>query len=637
MNGLIEWFAKNGVAANLLAIFIAIVGVMTIGTLRQEVFPEFSSDIISVSVVYPGAAPEEVEEGVSQKIEEAIYGLTDVKKITSSSQENAGLVMVELNPGTDAARALDEIKTRIDAIDTFPEEAEKPLIEEIIMRKQVINVAVSGEATEKTLRHYASKVRDQLMALDGITQVELANVRDMEISIEISEDTLRRYGITFDEVAMAIRKSSVDLPGGSIKVKDSGEVLLRTKGQAKEVLDFEQIVLRTLPDGTRLRLGQVANLIDGFEENDRESYFDGERCALVKVFRVGDENAIEISDIVKQYITESAHLFPEGIALETWQDDSFYLAGRRDLMIRNGVTGFCLVFMVLALFLRFRLAFWVSLGIPISFLGTFWLMPGLDVSISMISLFAFIVVLGIVVDDAILIGENIHAHHERGTPGLKGSVAGAIEMAKPVTFAVATSIAAFAPLIFVEGNTGKIMKFIPLIVIPTLFFSLIESLFILPKNISHLRRVDNHEDGGLSRCLAPVPKPVRHKDGSIRPSNLQTQPALVSRVALPDHGHRHSHVHDHNGTRRRWACAVHVFPTGRGRQRGRRCHHAAWYDYGRNQAGREEAGTGCHRGARRTRCQKREHCRYNPPHARVNGWSAVHDGSSRSGGSASSI
>ena len=495
MNSLIEWFAKNGVAANLLAIFIAIVGVMTIGTLRQEVFPEFSSDMIYVRVVYPGAAPEEVEEGISQKVEEAIHGLTDVKKVTSTSQENAGSVMVELNPGTDAARALDEIKTRIDAIDTFPEEAEKPLIEEIIMRKQVINVAVSGEATEKTLRHYASKVRDQLMALDGITQVELANVRDMEISIETSEDTLRRYGMTFDEVAMAIHKSSVDLPGGSIKVKDSGEVLLRTKGQAKEVLDFEQIVLRTLPDGTRLRLGQVATLIDGFEENDRESYFDGERCALVKVFRVGDENAIEISDIVKQYITESAHLFPEGIALETWQDDSFYLAGRRDLMIRNGVTGFCLVFMVLALFLRFRLAFWVSLGIPISFLGTFWLMPGLDVSISMISLFAFIVVLGIVVDDAILIGENIHAHHERGTPGLKGSVAGAIEMAKPVTFAVATSIAAFAPLIFVAGNTGKIMKFIPLIVIPTLFFSLIESLFILPKHLSNLRRVDNIEDG----------------------------------------------------------------------------------------------------------------------------------------------
>ncbi|MBO61003.1 MAG: acriflavin resistance protein, partial [Verrucomicrobiales bacterium] len=495
MNSLIEWFAKNGVAANLLAIFIAIVGVMTIGTLRQEVFPEFSSDMIYVRVVYPGAAPEEVEEGISQKIEEAIHGLTDVKKVTSTSQENSSTVMVELNPGTDAARALDEIKTRVDAIDTFPEESEKPLIEEIIMRKQVINVAVSGEANEKTLRHYASEVRDQLMALDGITQVELANVREMEFSIEISEDTLRRYGMTFDEVAMAIRKSSVDLPGGSIKVEDSGEVLLRTKGQAKEVLDFEQIVLRTLPDGTRLRLGQVATIIDGFEENDRESFFDGERCALVKVFRVGDENAIKISEIVQQYIRDSAHLFPEGIELETWQDDSFYLAGRRDLMIRNGVTGFCLVFMVLALFLRFRLAFWVSLGIPISFLGTFWLMPALDVSISMISLFAFIVVLGIVVDDAILIGENIHAHHERGTPGIKGSIAGAIEMAKPVTFAVATSIAAFAPLIFVTGNTGKIMKFIPLIVIPTLFFSLIESLFILPRHLSNLRRVDNIEEG----------------------------------------------------------------------------------------------------------------------------------------------
>ena len=495
MNSLIEWFAKNGVAANLLAIFIAVVGFVTIGTLRQEVFPEFSSDIIYVRVAYPGAAPEEIEEGISQKIEEAVYGLTDVKKVTSTSRENSSSLMIELNPGTDAARALDEIKTRIDAIDTFPEESEKPVIEEIIMRKQVINVAISGNASEATLRHYASDVRDRLMALEEITQVELANVRELEISIEVSENTLRQYGMSFDELAMAIRKSSVDLPGGSIKVNRGGEVLLRTKGQAKEVEDFEKIILRTLPDGTQLRLGQVANIIDGFEENDRESYFNGVPCALVKVFRVGDENAIEISEIVQQFTQNTAHLFPEGINLTTWQDDSVYLAGRRDLMIRNGLTGFCLVFIVLALFLRFRLAFWVSLGIPISFLGTFWLMPTLDVSISMISLFAFIVVLGIVVDDAILIGENIHAHHEQGTPGLKGAIAGAIEMAKPVTFAVATSIAAFAPLIFVSGNTGKIMKYIPLIVIPTLFFSLIESLFILPKHLSHLKKVEDIEGG----------------------------------------------------------------------------------------------------------------------------------------------
>ena len=440
MNSLIEWFAKNGVAANLLAIFIAVVGFVTIGTLRQEVFPEFSSDIIYVQVAYPGAAPEEIEEGISQKIEEAVYGLTDVKKVTSTSRENSSSLMIELNPGTDAARALDEIKTRIFAIDSFPVESEKPVIEVIILRKQVIIVAISGNASEATLRHYASDVRDRLMALEGITQVELANVRELEISIEVSENTLRQYGMSFDELAMAIRKSSVDLPGGSIKVNRGGEVLLRTKGQAKEVEDFEKIILRTLPDGTQLRLGQVANIIDGFEENDRESYFNGVPCALVKVFRVGDENAIEISEIVQQFTQNTAHLFPEGINLTTWQDDSVYLAGRRDLMIRNGLTGFCLVFMVLALFLRFRLAFWVSLGIPISFLGTFWLMPTLDVSISMISLFAFIVVLGIVVDDAILIGENIHAHHEQGTPGLKGAIAGAIEMAKPVTFAIATSI-----------------------------------------------------------------------------------------------------------------------------------------------------------------------------------------------------
>ncbi len=498
MNSLIEWFAKNGVAANLLAMFIVVVGFLSIGTLRQEVFPEFSSDMIHIAVPYPGAAPEEVEEGVCQKIEEAVYGLTDVRRVNSISSENAAAIMVELMPGSDASRALDEIKARIDAIDTFPGEAEKPVIEEIIMRKQVINVAVSGEAgnvSEATLRHYASQVRDELMALSGITQVELANVRDLEVSIEISEDTLRQYGLTFNEVARAVRSSSIDLPGGSIKADRGGEILLRTKGQAKRVVDFEQIVLRTRPDGTRLRLGQVATIHDGFEDNDRESYFDSKPCALVKVFRVGEENAIAISEIVHEHVAGSRHRYPEGIELTTWQDDSTYLRGRRDLMIRNGLTGFCLVFLVLALFLRFRLAFWVSLGIPISFLGTFWLMPALDVSISMISLFAFIVVLGIVVDDAILIGENIHAHHEQGTPGLKGAIAGATEMAKPVFFAVATSIAAFAPLIFTAGNTGKIMKFIPLIVIPTLFFSLIESLFILPKHLSNLRRVDNIEQG----------------------------------------------------------------------------------------------------------------------------------------------
>ena len=498
MNSLIEWFARNGVAANLLAMFIVVVGFMSIGTLRQEVFPEFSSDMIYIAVPYPGAAPDEVEEGVCQKIEEAVYGLTNVKQVTSTSAENAATIMVELTPGADASRALDEIKARVDAIDTFPEEAEKPVIEEIIMRKQVINVAVSGETaavSEMTLRHYASQVRDELMAIPGITQVELANVRDLEVSIEVSEDALKEYGMTFDEVSLAVRSTSIDLPGGSIKAERSGEILLRAKGQAKRMVDFEQIVLRTRPDGTRLRLGQVATIIDGFEENDRESYFDGKPCALVKIFRVGEENAIAISEIVQDYIVEAEYRYPKGISLTTWQDDSSYLRGRRDLMIRNGLTGFFLVFLVLALFLRFRLAFWVSLGIPISFLGTFWLMPSLDVSISMISLFAFIVVLGIVVDDAILIGENIHAHHERGTPGLKGAIAGAIEMAKPVTFAVATSIAAFAPLIFTAGNTGKIMKYIPLIVIPTLFFSLIECLFILPKHLSNLRKVENIDEG----------------------------------------------------------------------------------------------------------------------------------------------
>ena len=484
MNGIVQWFVRNGVAANLLVIFIMLAGLMSIGSIKREVFPEVDSGMISVDVEYLGAAPEEVEEGVCIRIEEAIQGLEGIKQIISTAREGSGSVMVKLLPNADASKALDEIKTRVDAIDTFPEEAEKPVIQEIMIRKQVINIAIAGPLDEASMKKFGEQVRDELVSLPDITQVELGNVRPYEVSIEVSEQSMRKYGLTFDEVASAVRRSSLDLPGGAVKT-EGGEILLRTKGQAYEGEEFGNILLRTRSDGTQLYLRDVARVVDGFAETDREGRFDGMRSVLIQVFRVGDQNALDVSETVYRFVDKVKERLPEGMLISTWQDDSSYLRSRQQLLAKNGLYGLLLVFLTLALFLRLNLALWVSFGLAVSFLGTLWVMPWLDVSINLLSLFAFILVLGIVVDDAIIVSENIHAHQEREEDKTSAAIRGAQEVSKPVIFAVLTTVAAFLPLLMVPGSTGKIMKVIPAVVIPTLLFSLIESLLVLPNHLSH--------------------------------------------------------------------------------------------------------------------------------------------------------
>jgi len=496
MNWLINWFARNGVAANLLALVIMVAGLMTSFTVRKEIFPEFDSDLITVSVVYPGAAPEECEEGICVKIEEAIQGLEGIKKITSTAAEGAGAVTIELLPGTDQRKALDDIKARVDAIDTFPLDAEKPVIREVTMRKQVINVAVSGPADEATLKHLGERVRDEIAALPGISEVVLANSRPYEISIEVSETALRAHGLTFDEVAQAVRRSSLDVPGGALRTR-GGEILLRTKGQKYRGRDFEQLVLRTRADGTRLLLGDVARVVDGFTETDQSARFDGQPMVLVQVFRVGEEDAIAIADTVKAYVERAQQDMPQGIQLTVWQDDSRYLRSRIELLLRNARTSLILVVITLALFIRLRLALWITFGIFFSFLGALWILPGLGITINLLSLFAFVLVLGIVVDDAIVVGENIYTHQSRSREGLESAIRGAQEVMVPVFFGVLTTVAAFAPLTTVPGNTGKVMKVIPMIVIPVLLFSLLESYLILPAHLRHIHAKDFEEVHGL--------------------------------------------------------------------------------------------------------------------------------------------
>jgi multidrug efflux pump subunit AcrB len=496
VRGALRWFASHGVAANLLMVLILVGGALTALTIEQEVFPEVEPDLITVSVEYLGATPEEVEEGVCIKVEEAVQGLEGIERITSRAVRNLGTVSIEVKDDADIREVLDDVKAAVDAIDSFPEEAESPIVRELEMVRQVLSVAVSGPVDEATLRRLGERVRDELIARPGISRVVLAAARPYEISIEVSEQQLRRYGLTMDEVTAAVRASSLDLSGGSVKT-DGGEILLRTKSQAYRQRDFEELVLRTGADGSRLLLGDVATIVDGFEDTGQAARFDGLPTVLVKVFRVGDERALDIAADVYAWVDEAQPRMPTGVELTIWQDDARVLQSRLDLLVRNGRAGLLLVFLTLALFLRLSLALWVAVGIPVCFLGAIWVMPALDVSINMISLFGFLMALGIVVDDAIVVGENVHRQHEAGRRGLDAALTGVEQVAVPVVFAVLTTVAAFSPLIGMPGTIGAFIQQLPLIVVPTLLFSLVESLFILPAHLRHLRSPGEGRRTGL--------------------------------------------------------------------------------------------------------------------------------------------
>ena len=486
MKSLIDWFANNGVVANLLMIIIIALGLMAVTGVNQEVFPEFEAQLISVAVPYRGAAPEEVEEAVCVRIEEAIQGLEGVKRMVSTAAEGAGSVLIEVETGYDIRELLDDVKARVDAISTFPVETEKPVVQELLPRLQVINVSLYGDTDELTLKRLGEQVRDELTALAEISQADLKSVRPYEISIEVSEDALRRHGLTFDEVARAVSRSSLDMPGGSIKA-ESGEILLRTKGQAYSGEEYEDLTLLTRADGSRLRLADVASVVDGFEETDQQSRFDGQSTVMIQVYRVGEEDTPDVAAAVHRYVEEVRPNLPQGISIATWQDSSVMLGERTNLLLRNGRNGLILVFIILALFLRMRLAIWVAIGIPVAFLGAFATMPYTGITINMMTLFAFILVLGIVVDDAIIVAERIHYWQDECCEGLKGAILGTQEVAIPVIFGVLTTMVAFSPFMMVPGLIGNFTRAIPLIVIPVLAFSLIESQLVLPYHLGHHR------------------------------------------------------------------------------------------------------------------------------------------------------
>uniref|UniRef100_Q0HRN7 Acriflavin resistance protein n=1 Tax=Shewanella sp. (strain MR-7) TaxID=60481 RepID=Q0HRN7_SHESR len=486
--GILAWFARNSVAANLLMWALLIGGLFSTVLINKEVFPSFNLNLLSITVAYPGAAPQEIEEGINIKIEEAIQDINGIKKVTSVASEGVGSITVEVEDDYDVQTVLDEAKLRLDAISTFPVNIEKPQIYKIEPENNVIWVSVYGDMSLHDMKELAKSVRDDLTQLPAVTRAKVTGVRDYEIGIEVSEDKLREYGLTFSQVALAVQNSSIDLPGGSIRAED-GDILLRTKGQAYTGDDFANIVVTTRADGSRVMLPQVATIKDDFEERLEYTRFNGKPAAIIEVTSVNDQNALDIAQQVKDYVEKRRATLPANAKLDTWGDLTHYLKGRLNMMMSNMFYGALLVFVILALFLDLKLAFWVMMGLPVCFLGTMLIMPlePFSMTINMLTLFAFILVLGIVVDDAIVIGESAYSEVERHGHSIDNVIRGAQKVAMPATFGVLTTIAAFIPMLMVSGPMGIIWKSIGMVVIMCLAFSLVESKFILPAHLAHMK------------------------------------------------------------------------------------------------------------------------------------------------------
>ncbi len=523
MHTAIRWFAHNPVAANLLMVVLIITGLFGALVTNQEEFPNIDVKAINVRVPYLGAAPVEVEKSVCVRVEEAIEGVEGIEKLRSTATEGMCNVTAELFNDADEVVALNEIKSLVDGINSFPVETEKPIVSKLALTRRVVQVAVSGHTDERTLKELASQIRDDIAALDGISQVGVAYIRPYEISIEVSELELRRYGLTLEQISQAVRSSSLDMPGGTIKTRN-GEILIRTTGQAYWGQEFEDVIVLTRSDGTRVALRDIADIRDTFEEGDLLAEFNGARGVVVNVSQVGTEDLIQIADKVRVLVEDYRSKIPPGISLDTWIDTSHELQERMSVLTQNAGGGLMLVLVILALFLKFRLAMWVAVGIPVALLGTFGVLPFTDINISTMTVMAFILVLGIVVDDAIVVGERVYAHEQMGKSGLKAAVEGTWEVSVPVIFGVLTTIAAFLPLIAVEGRMSGFFAPLGWVVIFALICSIVESQLILPSHLAHRKRDEptkgfskgwNKFQGGLAdgleKLASDIYMPFVHK------------------------------------------------------------------------------------------------------------------------------
>ena len=494
---MIRWMAEHKVAANLLMIIILLSGLMGVMNIKQEVFPEFELDFIIVAVPYSGATPEEIEKSILLPIEDAVGGIDGIKKVTGTAKEGMGSFRIEILNGADKNSVFEDVKSAVERLTSLPDDAEEPQVQQPRLRREVLNITIYGDAPGRSLIEQAQIVRESLLSHPEISQVDIEQRRGFEMTVQISKSSLLQHSLTLNQVSNIIKKANLDLPGGKIKTS-GGDILIRTKERRYTAAEYANIPIMSSEQGI-LRLGDIASITDGFEESDIRTLFNGQPAESIEVFRVGDQTPTDVSKAVRSRLEELKAQLPSSIEIEIVNDRSLVLQDRIDLLMKNLWLGLVLVFLTLALFLRIELAFWIMLGIPISFAGAMILMPTLDTSINMISLFAFILVLGIVVDDAIVVGENIFAHQEMDKSNAKAAIDGAKEISSPVLITILTTIAAFIPMYFIPGTTGNIFRNIPNVLIAVLLFSLAEVMFILPGHLSHLNRI-------ISFFLAPIGK-----------------------------------------------------------------------------------------------------------------------------------
>ncbi|MEO8495456.1 MAG: efflux RND transporter permease subunit, partial [Planctomycetota bacterium] len=503
MKAAIRWAIQNSPTVNTLVIAVMLVGIASMCMMRREVFPEFDLEIVLISVPYPGASPSEVEEGICQKLEEAVRSINGIKKQTAVAQEGGGHLVLELNNNiSNVQKILSDIRSEVDRIPSFPELAEDPEVQQITLRQVAIRVGLLGPdvntpESELALREVAEQVRTELLLLPSVSQANLIGVRDYQIDVEISEDTLRKYGLSLRQVAQIVRRENIEIPGGSMKT-ESQEVLLRGKNKRFLGEEIADIPLVTTPEGVVLTVGELGNVKDEFTDDAAINLINGRPGMVISIDRTATEDLLSIVDEIHSYV--AATELPAGYELTTWQDTAVDVRDRIDLLRRNGIQGLILVFLVLALFLDLRLAFWVAMGIPISMLGASALLFYFGATLNMISLFAFLLALGIVVDDGIVIGENVYAHRQRGKDYVTAAIDGASEVLPSVTSSVLTTVIAFVPLFYVSGVMGKFIAVLPLAVIAMLTVSLAESTFALPCHLAHR---DNLFMTGLSVALYP--------------------------------------------------------------------------------------------------------------------------------------
>lgn len=485
--GPIAWMANNPVAANLLMMICLAGGALMFTQITQEVFPDLTEEVVTVSVAYPGATPEEVEQGICLAVEEAMRSVDGVGEVTSSAGEGSASVVAEVLEGSDPMRVYQDIKSEVDRIATLPKDAEKPQVSLAASRRETINLVLYGDIPESSLRQLAEEIRNRLQQNPAITQVDLSGTRDLEISVEVSQENLRRYGLTHRQIAARLAAEAVELSGGGIKT-GSGEMLLKMKERKDYGPQFARIPVETSEDGTRVLLGEMAAVVDGFEDSDRFGYYNGKRAVMLDIYRIGSQTPASISGAVTAMLPKIREQLPAGVQMDVLNDRTQVFFQRADLLLRNGALGLTLVMLLLGCFLEIRLAFWVMMGVPVSFLGSMLLMPATGLSINMITMFAYILALGIVVDDAIVVGENVYHYRQNGLPPVEAAVKGTREVASPVGFSILTNIVAFMPLLVLPGRMGRMMGMLPYVVISVFALSWLESLYILPAHLGHGRR-----------------------------------------------------------------------------------------------------------------------------------------------------